>query len=415
MKRPILILGWIPRIIIPIARSLYRRGISVDVASVPGALRIWSRAICQQRSIPEPYANGEEFVKQLRAFIADRGHEILIPTDDCMLTAVVEHYDELADLLHIACPPPAITRRVLDKTATLKIAQDCGLQIPRTEIVSNSSRLCDLIGSFPFPWVLKPAEKETRMEEVKSCTVATADEVRSAFSAGHEFAPPMLVQEYCSGSGVGVEILLHKGECIAAFQHRRLKELPYTGGVSVTAVGERVDDALLKSSLTLLRALQWDGVAMVEYKVDSAGRAVLMEVNGRYWGTIALPIFAGIDFPLYDWQLTHGRRVEAPKTYAVGIKWRWTVGYLDRLYILCAKARHSSIARRELGESLANVFADFGVSVRDATFEFSDPLASLIPLLRAMWYFASHTAERAWRKPALSRQSRSKSGAASKT
>src|SRR5215469_5303154 len=220
----------------------------------------------------------------------------------------------------------------------------------------------------------------------------------------------MLVQEFCAGTGVGVEILLHRGECIAAFQHRRLKELPYTGGVSVTAVAEHLDEALLESSLTLLRTLQWDGVAMVEYKVDSAGRAVLMEVNGRYWGTIALPVFAGVDFPLYHWQLLHGRHVEAPKTYAEGIKWRWTVGYLDRLYILCAQACHSSIARRALGESLGNVFVDFGPSVRDATFEFSDPLASLIPFLRAMWYFASHTAARAWRGPARLWQSRGKSG-----
>ena len=236
MKRPVLILGWIPRIILPIARSLHRQGVSVDVASFPGAPRIWSRAICQHRSIAEPHANGAEFVTQLRALITDRGHEVLIPTDDCMLTAIVEHYHELADLLHIACPPPEITRLVLDKTATLRIAQDCGLQVPKTEMVSNSSQLHNLIGSFSFPWVLKPAQKETRMEEVKSCSLTTADEVRATFPAGRDFAPPMLVQEYCSGSGVGVEILLHEGQCIAAFQHRRLKELPYTGGVSVSAV-----------------------------------------------------------------------------------------------------------------------------------------------------------------------------------
>jgi predicted ATP-grasp superfamily ATP-dependent carboligase len=412
VKRPVLILGWIPRIILPIARSLHRHGVSVDVASFPGAPRIRSRAVSQHRTIAEPQANGAEFVQQLRALITDRGHEVLIPTDDCMLTAISEHYRELADLLHIACPPPEITRLVLDKTATLKIAQDCGVQVPKTEIVSNSSQLHNLIDSFPFPWVLKPAEKETRMEEVKSCTLTTGDEVRVTFPAGREFAPPMLVQQYCAGAGVGVEILLHQAECIAAFQHRRLKELPHTGGVSVAAVAEGVDDALLRSSLTLLRALQWEGVAMVEYKMDSAGRAVLMEVNGRYWGTIALPIFAGIDFPLYHWQLIHGQRVEAPKTYAAGIKWRWTIGYLDRLYILCAKARHSSIARRALSESLENIFADFGLSVRDATFEFSDPMASLIPFLRALWYFASHTAARAWRRSALSLQSRGRSGLA---
>ena len=52
---------------------------------------------------------------------------------------------------------------------------------------------------------------------------------------------------------------------------------------------------------------------MVEFKVNpNDGSAVLMEVNGRYWGTISLPIFAGMDFPWYHWQVAHGERPEIP-------------------------------------------------------------------------------------------------------
>src|SRR5262249_44329675 len=140
----------------------------------------------------------------------------------------------------------------------------------------------------------------------------------------------------------------HQGKCIAVFQHRRLKELPHTGGFSVTAVAEAVNDNLLQSSLALLDALRWHGIAMVEYKVDADGRAVLMEVNGRYWGTISLPILAGLDFPLYHWQLVHGERPAIPERYAVGTRWRWTAGYLGRLYFLLAKARSSASAREIL-------------------------------------------------------------------
>ena len=46
---------------------------------------------------------------------------------------------------------------------------------------------------------------------------------------------------------------------------------------------------------------------MVEYK-KVAGQAdpVLMEINGRPWGSIALPIASGVDYPRYliDWCLT---------------------------------------------------------------------------------------------------------------
>jgi len=219
----------------------------------------------------------------------------------------------------------------------------------------------------------------------------TADDVVARFLRAREFAPPMLLQEYCAGAGVGIEMLLHHGECLAAFQHRRIKEFPYTGGISVTAIAEAVNQKLLDSSLALLRALRWEGVAMVEYKVNPDGRAVFMEVNGRYWGTISLPIAAGIDFPLYQWQLLHGERPEIPKSYSIGTKWRFTMGYLTRLYSLLGQGRHSAYARQLLRQNLGEMLGDFSLSVSDATFKLSDPMPSVVAFLTHMRYFASNT------------------------
>jgi len=320
---------------------------------------------------------------------------MLIPTDDCMLKAVVDNYEELADLLHVGCPPPAIARCVLDKAATLAIAQSCGVATPRTVLISRSSELGDLAGSFSFPWILKPAQKETRVEAMKSCKLENIGEIAKQFPAEREFTPPMLVQEYCAGTGVGVEMLLKHGECVTAFQHRRLKEFPYTGGFSVIAVAEAPNPGLIKSSLALLKAMQWDGVAMVEYIVNSDGQAVLMEVNGRYWGSIALAISAGLDFPLYDWKLAHGERPEIPTEYAVGTKWRWTVGYLHRLYDLLDLARSSANAREVLYRDFKQLGEDFGPSVSDPMVRLSDPMPSAAGLLYAMRDFASYTATRA--------------------
>ena len=160
----------------------------------------------------------------------------------------------------------------------------------------------------------------------------------------------------------------------------------------MTAVAEAVNPSLLESSLALLRAFQWHGVAMVEYKLTPDGRAVLMEVNGRYWGTMSLPVSAGMDFPLNQWELAHGEHPAIPKTNAVGTKWRWTVGYLDRLYSLCGEAYSSANARRILKQNLGQLLEDFSPSVSDATFVFSDPVPSVVTFLRAMRHVASRTA-----------------------
>jgi len=396
LKRPVLILGWIPRIIVPIARSLHSHGIQVDLADCVNAPRIAyrSRAIREFVRVQYPDYSLEEFATGLRDFIKRQGHDLLIPTDDLGLTALMECYEDLKDIVEIACPPPSVTRRVLNKAYTLEAAQRCGICVPRTVIVSNSEQLNEQIDGFPFPWVLKPVAKERRLKKFKSCSISSVHDITRLFPAPREFDPPMLLQEHCAGDGVGVEILLHRGECVAVFQHRRLKELPYTGGVSVTAVSEPPDPTLVQQSTTLLRALEWEGPAMVEFKVNSAdGRVTLMEVNGRYWGTISLPITAGIDFPLYDWQLRHGEPVAACKSYSAGIKWRWTTGRLDRLYRLFAEARDSDSARKALRKDLLSLPMDFTPLTRDATFRFSDPFPSLIHLARALYYFAQHLPE----------------------
>ncbi len=345
-----------------------------------------------------------EFVEQLGEFIRQSGHDMLIPADDQSLTAMTEHYDDFKDMLHIACPPPQVTRRVLNKASTLEIAKKCGIRVPNTALISNSDQLIGLAGSFPFPWVLKPAEKETRTEETKSYIFATAEQVALKFPAAREFTPPMLLQEYCAGAGVGVEMLIHEGNCLAVFQHRRLKEFPYTGGFSVIAVAERPDPGLVESSLALLRSLQWKGVAMVEFKVNADGVAVLMEVNGRYWGSISFPISVGIDFPWYHWQVAHGEQPAIPRTYAAGRKWRWTVGYLYRLFFLLVDARRSRAARKELSDNLLDIPEDFGRRIFSPTFALTDPMPSLAAFSPALKDFASYSTGALVRRFARARQ-----------
>jgi predicted ATP-grasp superfamily ATP-dependent carboligase len=391
VKRPVLILGWIPRVVMSVARSLHAYRIPVDVASFQTAAPIRSRVIGEFVKLARPDLFPAEFVEQLCLFIRQRGHDMLIPADDQSLIAIGKHYEVLKDMLYVACPPPQILQLVLNKASTLEIAQACGMRVPKSVLVHDSAHLHDMVDVIPFPWILKPAEKEQQEEEFKSCKFATADEVRKRFPISRRFDPNMLLQEYCPGVGVGVETLVHNGECLAVFQHRRLKEWPYTGGVAVTAIAESPNPTLVQSSLTLLRALQWEGVAMVEFRVNLAdGQAVLMEVNGRYWGTISLPILSGLNFPLYHWRQVHGEPIDAPGVYAIGTKWRWTAGYFYRMHNLAALAPHSAVARRALFDSLRHFARDFSPSVRDAMFNFSDPMPAITELHSATKYFSGH-------------------------
>jgi hypothetical protein len=85
------------------------------------------------------------------------------------------------------------------------------------------------------------------------------------------------------------------------------------------------------SSRLILRA-GFQGIAMVEYKKPSSGPPILMEINGRPWGSIQLAIAAGIDYPRYlaEWVL-HGCLPPVASNYQRGIVCRRMVGELTHL------------------------------------------------------------------------------------
>ena len=385
MNNPVLILGAAPRMTVPVARSLHRHGIAVDVVTFSKVEpQVWSRAIRNFWRVPDPDVSPEEFVGATCDLIRQHRHDMLIPANDVALTAIVEHYDSFQDLLHLACPSPAIVDRVLNKELTLETARQCGVRVPRSFLVANSAALSEVAQSVGFPIVLKPAEKK-RTDKFKARVIASASDLERVFPENHEFSPSMLVQEFCSGEGVGVEILISKGEAIAVFQHRRLKELPHGGGVAVVAIAESPNPDLVRSSLALLRALLWEGVAMVEFKVNPAdGTATLMEVNGRYWGTISLALLAGMDFPLYQWKLVHKEDPEVPSAYVVGTRWRWTAGVLSRYHGLLRAARRRGPDRDLLLRDLKHFSEDFDFLIRDALFSPSDPMPAIVEFVRTI-------------------------------
>jgi predicted ATP-grasp superfamily ATP-dependent carboligase len=82
----------------------------------------------------------------------------------------------------------------------------------------------------------------------------------------------------------------------------------------------------------VLRDFKWNGVAMVEYKLDAySGVPYLMEINGRFWGSLQLAIDAGVDFPNLLVQLALGATPDSVTTYKIGVRSRWEWGDLDHL------------------------------------------------------------------------------------
>jgi predicted ATP-grasp superfamily ATP-dependent carboligase len=312
---------------------------------------------------------------------------------------LADHYDQLKDITYVASPAPSVLQLALNKASTLTVARLCGLRVPNSVLVNSFEELDDALLKVPLPAVVKPAFKDLREEVFKSCVIRSREEMHARFPQSQSLDPPLLVQEFCEGVGVGIEVLMYKGEPRAVFQHRRLKEYPFKGGFSVVACAEIPHAQLVEASVSLLRAMGWDGVAMVEYRVNPpSGYPTLLEVNGRYWGSIGLPVAAGVDFPLYHWQLVHDEVPNPPREYRAGTKWRWTAGYIARLHELLALAAKTAGGRHALMSALRDLPRDFSPTVFDASFRWSDPAPGFGEFVLATEHFMVYDAKAIMRR-----------------
>lgn len=366
----VIIVGAEVRKVVTIARSLHRRGVRCVVAAPSGQpLRASSRAIAGRVQL-EGDAN-ESAGQLVRLALSERAGWV-VPTSDSSLQIVCAAYDELSAFCAVGSPPPRIVQRILDKSLTLAAAARIGVPVPVSVAIERASDLDAALTQLRFPVIAKPVDKSRRTpHQFKTRTFDSAEELRTAFALQPGFGEGLIFQTFHAGQGVGIELLLSRGELIATFQHRRLSENPPSGGVAVVAVSEPVDPTLLDYSVRLLRALEWEGVAMVEFRHDgSTGEIVLMEVNGRFWGSLPLASAAGMDFPLYAWQLSQGITPAPPASYPYGLRVRWSAGSLLRAAHVLAPNREERIS---LGSATRQLLADFAPGTRSAMWSWRDP------------------------------------------
>jgi protein-tyrosine-phosphatase len=162
------------------------------------------------------------------------------------------------------------------------------------------------------------------------------------------------VQRWVPGKGIGIEILARQGDVIMHFAHERVHEVPLTGGGSSYRKSIPVPSAPLVAAKKLIAACGWHGVAMVEFRSNSdSGQFWLMEINGRFWGSLPLACHAGADFAkalvdllLYDREPTFQTRTDV---YARNLTRE--IIWIKQI----VKARHRNdpqLLKRPLGQAL---------------------------------------------------------------
>lgn len=315
-------------------RSLGRAGYSVLVGeSARWSKAGWSRYASGTFQYPAPHGNASAFVHSIVEIARQEPGTLILPMTEASTLPISQCRAALISAgARFILPEHSDLLRAVDKDATTRLAASLGVSVPKTVLVTSMEQAVDFAPSVVDPVVLKPRSSE---ELSSTGTVRTAGAPRYARNSA-EFlqayreissrTSAVLVQDFVPGEGMGYFALFNHGELRAEFAHRRIRDVRPTGSGSAVRESVAPDPEIRRSALAILSALRWHGVAMVEFRKAQGQRPVFMEVNGRFWHSLALACYAGVDFPLMLARLAETGDVETRSPYKIGVRCRWFLG-----------------------------------------------------------------------------------------
>jgi predicted ATP-grasp superfamily ATP-dependent carboligase len=309
-----------------IVRSLGSKGMKVSLGSLRRifSLSFYSK-FCRERIIYPSPGQVAEFVDFMVDQVRRKNFDIFLPVRSTVTPLIAEHADRFKPYVNFLLPSAESMRVANNKELTFRFAEKIGIPVPKTVYPQTFSEIEKEAGSFRYPVVTKTAfgsgSRGLAYHNSKDELLKYAE--RNLKGESGPVKNRWIVQEYIQGPGCGFFSIFDRGEPKAMFMHRRIREYPVTGGPSVLAASY-YHPRLKELGLKLLKALNWNSVAMVEFKLDVRDNEFkLMEVNPRFWGSLNLPVACGVDFPYYYCLLSMKQDFKPVFKYREGIKFRW--------------------------------------------------------------------------------------------
>jgi predicted ATP-grasp superfamily ATP-dependent carboligase len=284
---------------------------------------------------PSAIAAPEAYINWLQELSNNHNFALVVPVTEVTSQLLLMNMARLPKV-RLAFTSYENVLQLADKGNLMALAQSLEIPIPATQLLTSSAELAS--AQLLYPLVIKPCLSKiftpsgwisTSVKIIHSA--ADLAKVLQTESYLHDY--PFMIQEFIPGNGAGIFCLYRHGQPTAFFAHRRLREKPPQGGVSVLSESAEAEPALKLYAEKLLAAANWHGVAMVEFRVAPNGTPYLMEVNTRFWGSLQLAIDSGVDFPALMVSNELNLGIPNPIGYRIGQRLRWLLGDLDSLYL----------------------------------------------------------------------------------
>jgi predicted ATP-grasp superfamily ATP-dependent carboligase len=351
-------------------RALASAGWSVGVAAPePRGLALSSRSCDRAHRVPHLQRSTDAFVESVADAVRVGGYDVVFGAGEAELLALSRARDALGAVLPHG--PHESVLRALDKAELSRAATEVGIAVPE-EID---------VGAVPdeaTPVVVKarlharpdvpgaPARIDTTLSVGRTAARRRADAIRAM---GGE---PQ-VQLFHRGTLTAYAAVRGRsGEGVVADSWQRASRIwPSGAGASCRAETVEGDEALTCRAEALLERLDWFGLAELQFIVGDDGVARLIDLNGRFYGSLSLAVAAGANLPAAWADLAVGRPLGQRVRARPGMRYQWGAADVRR----AVTERRGSVVRDLAGTVV------YGLRARHSVLGAGDPGPALARLL----------------------------------
>lgn len=262
--------------------------------------------------IPYPSQGADVVYERLAEIHAQTPIDMLLPTLDSELSALIKLQPRLAELgIHTLLPDAQMLRlRAKDRLADLD--KDFGIRVPRSVALLEESAIAKLEDQLSFPVMVKG-------QFYDAAYANSAMEVLGHFRRIQaKWGVPIIAQEFVAGPEYDVVALGDgQGGLVGAVPMRKM-QLTDKGKAwgGVTIADPKLDAFVAK----VMAALRWRGPCEVEViREQGTGEYHLIEINPRFPAWVYLAVGAGRNLPWATVQLAMGERVAQMQPSPAGV------------------------------------------------------------------------------------------------
>jgi predicted ATP-grasp superfamily ATP-dependent carboligase len=372
------------RVAVTIIRSLGSMGVSTASAEAADVLNLgfYSKFASEKIELPKG-SHTALSLADVSVLVDAAAGGVVVPVFTPFVSLLSKHRAQYSNRAKFLVPPYDSLMQAHDKEACYRIATDLGIPAPSTRFPreegvdpQDPGALQEWARDLAYPVIVKYRSGEdmglSAAERFAICRDPV--EVARVYPGMDRKQPNPLIQDYVEGEDWGAALLYDaESRPAASFTYRSLRQKPMEAGPTVYAESAAAPE-LIEYSRMLLSRLKWQWMAMLDFRRDREGKFHLLEVNPRFWGSMALANLAGVDFARAYYNACIGSQMPVAEQRD-GMRIRF---FPQDFASIPAYARES---RSRLGYVASAALELMNPFLRDGLFQVRDPLPGLMYLV----------------------------------